>query len=407
MRGIGPARATELAKAGVETVLDLLLHLPFRYEDRSRIAPISALVPDGPATTVKGAVLSSRLIRTRRFRFTIFEAILDDGSGTVRLVFFNQPYLEKQLAKGKTVYAYGAPELATGARRGLVLKNPSYELEETDDPLSVGRVVPIYRKLPGLTPRLRRRTVASLLDAVADRLPERLPAEIRARLSLPSLAASLHEAHFPGSAGGSTDPMPWESRRSPHLMRLVFEEFLEFQLLLTKRRRSRALATAPRLVADDAIRARLKEVLPFALTKAQRRVITEIRDDVRSGRPMRRLLQGDVGSGKTIVAVLSALLAAERGYQTAFMAPTEVLAEQHARTVFHLLARTRFRGELLTGRVKGKKRSALLDQLAGGRIDVLVGTHALLTDPVAFLRLGLAVVDEQHRFGVAQRAALS
>ncbi len=407
MRGIGPARATELAKAGVETVLDLLLHLPFRYEDRSRIAPISALVPDGPATTVKGAVLSSRLIRTRRFRFTIFEAILDDGSGTVRLVFFNQPYLEKQLAKGKTVYAYGAPELATGARRGLVLKNPSYELEETDDPLSVGRVVPIYRKLPGLTPRLRRRTVASLLDAVADRLPERLPAEIRARLSLPSLAASLHEAHFPGSAGGSTDPMPWESRRSPHLMRLVFEEFLEFQLLLMKRRRSRALATAPRLVADDAIRARLKEVLPFALTKAQRRVITEIRDDVRSGRPMRRLLQGDVGSGKTIVAVLSALLAAERGYQTAFMAPTEVLAEQHARTVFHLLARTRFRGELLTGRVKGKKRSALLDQLAGGRIDVLVGTHALLTDPVAFLRLGLAVVDEQHRFGVAQRAALS
>jgi ATP-dependent DNA helicase RecG len=404
---VGPARAAELAKAGVETVLDLLLHLPFRYEDRSRIAPINALVPGGPPATIKGSVLSSRLIRTRRSGFTIFEAILDDGSASVRLVFFNQPYLSRWLVKGKSVYAFGAAELGSGLRHGLTLQNPQLELEDTDDPLSVGRVVPIYRKLPGLTPRQRRKTVAGLLDAIADRLPDRLGPELAARHRLPPLAPSLREAHFPGSAGGPTDPVPWETRTSPHLKRLVFEEFLEFQVALGKRKRARAKAAGPRLLADDAIRARLREVLPFALTGAQRRVIAEIRDDFRSGRPMRRLLQGDVGSGKTIVAVLAALLAAECGYQTALMAPTEVLAEQHYRTIFELVKKTRFVPELLTGRVKGKKRAELLDRLAGGRIHVLVGTHALLTDPVAFHRLGLAVVDEQHRFGVSQRAALS
>jgi ATP-dependent DNA helicase RecG len=393
---------------GVETVLDLLLHLPFRYEDRSRIAPIRALVPGGPPATIKGAVLSSRLIRTRRPGFTIFEAILDDGSASVRLVFFNQPYLSRWLVKGKSVYAFGAAELGSGWRHGLTLQNPQLELEETDDPLSVGRVVPIYRKLPGLTPRQRRKIVASLLDAIADRLPDRLGPELAARHKLPPLAPSLREAHFPGSAGGPTDPAPWEMRTSPHLRRLVFEEFLEFQVALGKRKRARARAVGPRFQADDAIRARLRDVLPFSLTGAQRRVIAEIRDDFKSGKPMRRLLQGDVGSGKTIVAALAAVLAAECGYQTALMAPTEVLAEQHYRTIFELFTKkTRFVPELLTGRVKGKKRTELLDRLAGGRIQVLVGTHALLTDPVAFHRLGLAVVDEQHRFGVAQRAALS
>ena len=395
---------------GVETVLDLLLHLPFRYEDRSRLATIGALEADRP-TTVRGSVLSSKLVRTRRAGFTIFEAILDDGTGSVQLVFFNQPYLSRWLSPGRVLFAFGTATLAHRFRRGLVMENPQIELEgEESDPLSVGRVVPIYRKLPGLAPRLRRRLVAGLLDSLGPRLPERVDAKIVARLELPSLAASLKEAHFPGSSGTSpepADPRPWEERSSPFLHRLVFEEFLEFQVGLARRRRELATIPGPVLAADDAIRARLREVLPFPLTGAQKRVIREIRDDLRSGRAMRRLLQGDVGSGKTIVAVLSALLAAERGFQAVLMAPTGILAEQHAARIFEMLRGTKFQAGLLTARVKGKARKALLEALAAGEIHFLVGTHALLERPVAFRRLGLAIVDEQHRFGVSQRAALS
>jgi ATP-dependent DNA helicase RecG len=411
--GIGAARARELAEAGVETALDLLLHLPFRYEDRTRIAPIAALVPEGPATTVKGTVLSARLIRTRRRGFTIFEAILDDGSGPLRLVFFNQPYLQRWLLPKKVFWVYGIATQAARFRRGLVMENPQIEefLEGEEgggaDPLSVGRVVPIYRKLPGLTPRARRTLVFHLLRNFADRVPERIENSRAREQKFPSLADSLREAHFPGSAGGPADAEAWTERRSPYLQRLVYEEFLEFQVGLQRRRRERAAESAPVLSADDAIRARLKEALPFTLTAAQKRVIREIGEDFRSGRPMRRLLQGDVGSGKTIVAVLSAILAAECGFQTALMAPTEILAEQHFSSIFRIFGKTRFRAELLTGRVKGKVRRALLDALAGGRINLLVGTHALLEDPVEFRRLGLIVIDEQHRFGVAQRTTFA
>jgi ATP-dependent DNA helicase RecG len=368
-------------------------------------------VPEGPAITVKGEVLSARLIRTRRRGFTIFEAILDDGTGSLRLVFFNQPYLQRWLLPKKVFWVYGMATQAARFRRGLVMENPQIEEflegEEGKDPLSVGRVVPIYRKLPGLTPRMRRRVVNHLLRNFAGHLPERMPPSPREGPKLPSLSESLREAHFPGSGGGPADAEPWTSRTSPYLHRLVYEEFLEFQVGLQRRRRARAADPAPLLAADDAIRARLKALLPFALTAAQKRVIREIGEDFRRGTPMRRLLQGDVGSGKTIVAVLSAALAAACGYQTALMAPTEILAEQHASTIFRLLAKSGLVPALLTGRVKGKARAALLNQLAGGRVNLLVGTHALLEDPVEFLRLGLIVIDEQHRFGVAQRTALS
>jgi ATP-dependent DNA helicase RecG len=385
-------------------------------------------VPEGPATTVKGTVLSARLIRTRRRGFTIFEAILDDGSGPLRLVFFNQPYLQRWLLPKKVFWVYGVATQSARFRRGLVMENPQIEelveepiedflegkegkRESTDkraaDPLSVGRVVPIYRKLPGLTPRARRTLVFRLLREFADRLPERMLGVKEREQKLPSLADSLREAHFPGSAGGPADVESWTERKSPYLQRLVTEEFLEFQVGLQRRRRDRAAVPAPVLSADDAIRARLKGALPFTLTAAQKRVIREIGGDFRAGRPMRRLLQGDVGSGKTIVAVLSAILASECGFQTALMAPTEILAEQHFSSILRVFGKTRFRVELLTGRVKGKARAHVLDALAGGRVNLLVGTHALLEDPVEFRRLGLIVIDEQHRFGVAQRTTFT
>ncbi|MEO6325948.1 MAG: OB-fold nucleic acid binding domain-containing protein, partial [Thermoanaerobaculia bacterium] len=260
--GIGPSRAAELQAAGIVTILDLLLHLPFRYEDRTRLASVSRLVAEGRATTVKGTILSSRLIRTRRPGFTIFEAILDDGTGSLRLVFFNQPYLRQWLVAGRAVFVYGVPTLGTSFRRGLVMQNPELEMEDSGDTLAMGRVVPIYRKLPGLTPRLRRRLVAKLLDAVGGQLPDRLEPALRKRLALPPLEASLREAHFPGSAEGPADPQVWAARTSPHLARLVFEEFLEFQLGLQRRRRARTTLTAPVLAANDAIRARLRNILP-------------------------------------------------------------------------------------------------------------------------------------------------
>ncbi|MCC6131053.1 MAG: ATP-dependent DNA helicase RecG [Acidobacteria bacterium] len=406
--GIGETRARELAEAGVETVLDLLLHLPFRYEDRTRLLPIRDVTGDGRPVTVHGQVLSANLVRTRRPGFTIFEALIDDGSGTLRLVFFNQAYLGNWVRPGIEIFAYGEPVLGGSRRRGLVMENPQIEADTKDsDDLSAGRVVPIYRKLPGLPPRTRRKLVSHVLDSLEGKLPERLPEWVRAKFHLPPLLDSLREAHFPGSRGADPDPVPWEERRSPHLTRLILEEFLEFQISLAQRRQARESIRGPVLVASDETRSLLKSVLPFPLTGAQKRVIREIGQDFRSGRPMRRLLQGDVGSGKTIVSVLSAVLAARCGYQSALMAPTEILAEQHAGNIFRLLSGSQIRPALLTGRIKGRARSALLGALAAGEIDFLIGTHALLERPVEWKSLGLAVIDEQHRFGVAQRSVLT
>ncbi len=403
--GIGPARASVLADAGLATVLDLLLDLPVRHEDRARFGRVADLVPGGPALTLSGAIASARLVRTRRRGFSIYEATLGDGSGSVGLVFYNQPWLARWLVPGARVFVHGRAV----AKRKVVVESPHVEPEPEDDAdavLSVGRVVPIYRTLPGLPPRIRRRLVARALEEAAPQLPERLPAEVVRALGLPTLLSSLCEAHFPGSAGGAADPRPWTERTSPHLRRLAFEELLELQLALARRRRARALRPAPRIEADPLLRRRLASILPFPLTAAQRNAIREIGADLRSGHPMARLLQGDVGSGKTIVAVLAALLAAWRGFQTALVAPTTILAEQHAETVFRLLSGTGVAPALLTARVTGKPRAALLDALEEGEVGVLVGTHALLEKPVAFRRLGLVVVDEQHRFGVAQRATL-
>ena len=403
--GIGPARARVLAEAGLATVLDLLLEVPVRHDDRARFARIADLAAGGPALTLFGSIVSSRLVRTRRRGFSVFEATLEDGSGSVGLAFYNQPWLAKWVVPGARLFVHGRAVL----RRRLVVESPHVEAEPEDPAdaaLSVGRVVPIYRGLPGLPPRTRRRLVARALEEAAPALPERLPPGVVTALDLPPLLDALREAHFPGSAGGAADPRPWAERTSPHHRRLAFEELLEFQAILARRRRERHARPAPRIEADAAIRRRLSALLPFPLTGGQKEVIREIGADLRSGHPMARLLQGDVGSGKTIVAVLAAVLAAARGWQTAIMAPTTLLAEQHAETVFRLLAGSGVTPALLTARVTGRPRSALLSALEEGEIDLLVGTHALLEKPVAFRRLGLVVVDEQHRFGVEQRAAL-
>ncbi len=406
VKGIGPRRAGALEDEGLKTVEDLLLHLPFRYEDRSRFLPIASLAP-GIKATVRGRVVTSALRRTRARGLTVFEALVEDASGSIRVLFFNQPYLRTLLASGREVILYGEASPARFGRRGLVLQGPQFEVLAEDDPEAIhtGRVVPIYPRLPGLSSRAVRRLLHAVLRALPEGLPDPLPAGLSAARDFPPRREAFAEAHFPPA---HADPLELQSCRSRAHRRLIFEEFFFLQLgfALARREAGEPRRQAPGVRVDEAIRARIRAALPFPLTGAQRRVLKEIADDLMSPRPMNRLLQGDVGCGKTVVALLAALLVAENGFQVAFMAPTEILAEQHHRSFRGMLRGKGYAVGLLTAGVTGPARRQVLQGLRSGAIPILVGTHALLEEEVRFRSLRLAVIDEQHRFGVAQRARL-
>jgi len=407
LRGIGPARARDLREAGVFTVEDLLLHLPWRYEDRTAFLPIAALAP-GVRGTIRGRVRSAALRRTRVRGLTIFEVLVEDGSGAIRVIFFNQPYLRTHLTRGREVILYGEAKGARPGRRGVALESPQIEIageDEGGEAIHMGRMVPIHPRLPGLSPRAIRTLMHRLLRELPDDLPDPLPPGLAAAHGLMARGAAFREAHFPGPGA---DPLALQARATPALRRLVFEEFFFLQLGFALQRRASDAAGrgGPALAVDDALRARLRAVLPFRLTAAQRRALKEIADDLLSPRPMNRLLQGDVGCGKTMVALLAALLVAENGLQIAFMAPTEILAEQHHRLFTRLLEGRGVPVGLLTASVTGAPRRQVLAGLASGAVRVVVGTHALVEEEVTFRALRLLVVDEQHRFGVAQRGRL-
>lgn len=341
---------------------------------------------------ISGKVSDSRLIRTRRRGFTILEALIDDGSGTLRVVWFNRPYLAKGLSTGRRVVLFGTVEPDHG---GLTLKSPEYEFldpAEENDPVHAGRVVGIYRRVADLSGKWQRTVIARALDALPSTFPAILPAG--------DLRQALRDLHFPGTE-------EFRERAETARRLLAREEFLSFCISLERRRkeRRRSLATAWHWSKETSHR--LLSLLPFTLTDAQKRAIGEITEDFRAGRPMARLLQGDVGSGKTAVAFLAALLAVENGQQAALMAPTEILAEQHAECFARWLAGSQYRLAILTGQTRSASRKQLLADLRAGEIDILVGTHALIEKPVEFANLGLAIVDEQHRFGVQHRARLS
>jgi ATP-dependent DNA helicase RecG len=402
LKGIGPSRAEKLEADGLATIEDLLLHLPFRYEDRSCFMPITALLP-GVRGTVRGRVVTASLRRTRQRRLTIFEALVEDDSGSVRVLFYNQPYLKTLFSQGREVILYGE---TTIARRGrsLVLQSPQFEvLGDDDEAIHTGRIVPIYPRLPGLSSRAIRRIMHQALHMLPAILPDPLPAGVAARRRFPPRRQALCEVHFPP---GDADPEAILRRRTPAHHRLIFEEFFFLQLGFALARREVDATSSGRdpLHVDDAVRARLRAVLPFHLTGAQKKTLGEIAGDLMSGRPMNRLLQGDVGCGKTMVALMAALLVVENGHQAAFMAPTEILAEQHHRSFRRLLEGRGYRVGLLTSAVRGPARRQLLTGLRSGDIPIVVGTHALGEEGVQFRSLRLAIIDEQHRFGVAQRA---
>ena len=409
LKGVGPRRAADLQRVGLSTVEDLLYRFPVRYEDRGSFQTISSLRPGQPASVV-GDIVSCGIRPTRRPRFKIFEMLVRDRTGALRAVFFNQPFLKDVFHPRDRVILFGKLELTP---HGTQLQNPQYEIlkqeEDAEDPadddtLHTGRIVPIYEKTGTLTTKMQRAIVHQALNGIPLEIVDPLPQDVRSRQQLVDRRTALFSVHFP-PAGTPLDAL--NAFRSPAQRRLIFEEFFLFQLgLVLRRRHSDAERKGRAIVINDEIRESARRVLPFKLTGDQKKVIAEIVEDMKRPQPMNRLLQGDVGSGKTIVALMAALVAMENGLQVAFMAPTEILAEQHFITIRRLLEASRFRIALLTGATPAKKRRELQAELAGGSLNLAVGTHALVQDPVAFRELGLVIIDEQHRFGVLQRATL-
>jgi ATP-dependent DNA helicase RecG len=403
LKGVGPKRAADFEHAGLRTIEDLLYRFPLRYEDRSRLQPIAALKP-GQTASIAGRVLACGLRGTRRPGFKIFEAAIDDGSGSLRAVWLNQPFLKDIFMRGQHVVLYGLVEMRGSV--SLQITNPQYEIldDEDGETIHTGRIVPVYERTGTVTPKMQRKLMYEALQRVPPDLPDQLPEEIRLRLGLPTRHAALLSTHFPpeDAAIGALNQFATPAQR-----RLIFEEAFLFHLGVVARRQTAAAELKPVVVrVDNRIRESARSVLPFRLTNGQKETLKEIVADLQRPQPMNRLLQGDVGAGKTIVALLAALVAMENGLQAAFMAPTEILAEQHFMNITRLLQKSRFRVALLTGSTATAARREQLAQVESGAIHLVVGTHALVQGDVRFHQLGLVVIDEQHRFGVLQRATL-
>ena len=396
VKGVGEKLAQVLSKLNIYTLGDLLFHLPRRYEDRRHFRKI-AHARIGEAITVSGKLVTVDNVKVRNL--TLTKAYLDDGSGVLELVWYNQPYMKDALNKlrNSQIVAYG---VVKESPYGLQMETPEWEdLPDGADPdslLSVNRIVPIYPLTEGIRQKRMRQIIWNAVQH-AHLAPEILPRSVRERVGLMPLPQALQQIHFPDS----------EQVIEPARQRLVFEEFFLLQLGVgLQRQRTRQERGIAMRIDADRLNEMLHRIVPFELTNAQKRVIGEIWSDMAQPHPINRLLQGDVGSGKTIVAAAAILAAIDNQYQAAMMAPTEILAEQHYINLHRLFQPLGISVELLVGRLSNKQRQQARERIATGRGMVAVGTHALIQEGVEFARLGLAIIDEQHRFGVLQRAAL-
>ena len=396
VKGVGPSRAADLRRLGIENVNDLLTHFPRTYYDRRRLARIGSLQP-GVEETFVGRVLSVTQRSPFRRRSMVVAALGDD-TGIVQVVWFNQPYLARHLKPGRELIVSGRLTFYRSQRQVV---NPEFELSSDDgntpdDTPATPRIVPVYRLTTGVSQRYLRRLIARTLEAYADAVPETLPDALLGP-GTPSRMRALRGMHFPDD----------EADFAAALERMKLEELFYMQLVLSlSRRRRQENPTRHRLRADFALEKRFLDGLPFPLTRAQRRVLDEIHGDLGGERGMNRLLQGDVGSGKTLVAGATLLAAVESGCQGAMMVPTEILAIQHFRTLVPHMERLGVRMSVLIGSLKPAEKKRVHEGLRDGSIQVVVGTHALIQSEVAFRDLAVVVIDEQHRFGVRQRAAL-
>ncbi len=409
VRGVGPRVAELLAAKNIHVAEDLLYHLPFRYEDRQNPRSLDELKP-GETASVIAEVRGAALLRTRRM--PIFELTVGQGRHALKCLWFHGTYLNGKFHAGQTIAVYGKVEPSRSTSNFKMIQ-PQWELlpDASDDAetrlLEVGRITPVYESLGGsrMASRWQRRVIFDLLESMRGVVPECLPQSMIARLDMPDRERALREVHFPPEGTSMTQ---LQAFGTPAHRRLIFEElfFLELGLEL-KRRRMRERAGIG-FATTDKVREAIREVLPFHPTAAQKRTLGEIVSDMRQPSPMRRLLQGDVGSGKTIVALQAMLVAIENGYQAALMAPTEILATQHFLAARKLLERSSrsYRVVLLTGSLDDDRKRANRGLINRGEAQLVIGTHALIEEKVEFDRLGLVVVDEQHRFGVLQRFKL-
>ncbi len=411
VKGIGPRIAEALAAKGISTVEDLLYYLPFRYEDRINPRTIAELKP-GEMASVIAEVRTAALFRTRRM--PMFEMTAGQGRTTLKCVWFHGAYLEDRFKPGQLVALYGKVELSNRGRVGLQMINPQFEIvhdpaeregeeEKKWQTLEVGRIVPIYEAVGKLTARWFRRIVHGALENLTDQIPDAIPPKIRGRMGLVARREAFWQAHWPEAHESFTQ---LQSARTPAHIRLIFEEFFFLELGLELKRRKARRQNGIAFEVNDAVRAALKRILPFHPTTAQKHVLKEIVDDMRQPFPMRRLVQGDVGSGKTIVAFEAAIIAIENGYQVALMAPTEILATQHYLNARRILEHAGYRIVLLTGSMENDAKRETRWKIAEGHAQLVIGTHALIEEKVEFSKLGLVIVDEQHRFGVLQRMKL-
>src|SRR6266446_653681 len=414
VKGIGPRLAEILAAKGLNTVDDLLHYLPFRYEDRLNPRSVAELRP-GEMATVIAEVRNSGLFRTRRM--PIFQLTVGQGRNRLKCLWFNATYLQNRFQAGQMVALYGKVEQDRDGELQII--QPEFELlgdiyeeggadeaeKKAAASLEIGRIVPIYESTGQgkLTPRWFRRIIRWTLENLNPNLPDPIPAAVRAHLSLVSPRDAWWKVHWPDAGESFSDLQ--SSRTAAHI-RLIFDELFFIELGLELKRREQRAQTGIAFRLDGGVREAIKKILPFHPTAAQKRVLKEIATDMQMLCPMRRLLQGDVGSGKTIVAFQAAIIAIENGYQVALMAPTEILAQQHYFSARQILERAGYRIVLLTGSLEQDRKRDVRRHIVQGNAQLVIGTHALIEDRVEFGNLGLVVVDEQHRFGVMQRLKL-
>ncbi len=400
LKGIGPKRAAAFSKLGLNTIEDILYYFPRRWEDRRNFLPISRL-GEGENQTIKAAVIATAERKSwKRRGFKILEVAVGDETGKIFCVWFNQPYLKIYFKPGQTLILYGRVERYAGR---LQMNSPEFEIisPDPDETLSIGRIVSVYSLPEGMTQRHLRKIIQRALDEYLPHLGDFLPYDIRSRNNLFNLAKGLHNIHFPES----------EEFKRQAFRRLCFDEFFLFQLPLVLRKLAKKEKPGIAHKVEGELVKSFIARLPFKLTKSQEKVLREIESDMASANAMQRLLQGDVGCGKTVVATIAALIAIQGGYQAALMVPTEILARQHYEKIMCQVSGVRCQGKevrlgLLVSGMSSKEKEKIYRAIETGKVDLIIGTHALLEENVKFKHLGLVVIDEQHKFGVGQRALL-
>lgn len=400
LKGVGPHKAKLLSRLGIKTLGQALYYLPYRYENRISIKKICDIALN-ERTTVSGEIISSQVLRLPGRKLKIFEITVSDGSASLKAKWFNQPFLHKTLRRGSRLFLYGTVGINPYRRAGFEMENPEYEIVgDSDDSLvHINRIVPVYRVTSGISVRQMRSMIFSALNACSEDLADPVPDEVLKRNALPGLSESLAGVHFP-DAGADIERL--NRGDTGYHRRLCFDELfmLELGLVVLKKKNVREKGIS--FDVKGSLLEKLRANLPFKLTAAQERVFDDILADMKKPHPMSRLIQGDVGCGKTIIALMAMTVAAECGYQSALMAPTEILAEQHYVNIRRSAEDLGLRVCLLTG----SKKDRPLGDISSGEMDLVIGTHALIQEGVIFHKLGLAVIDEQHRFGVSQRALL-